>query len=107
MWINRDADNHIVGFNHGLTSARIAVATGPRLKGRRHAQPMPTRLGVVETFSTSSRGALRAPPAVPLPAARLPLRADALRAGGRGTAGTSKHDHEAVEYVTSPAVAAA
>jgi hypothetical protein len=46
MWINRDADNHIVGINHGLTSVRIAFATGPRLKGRRHAQPMPTRLGV-------------------------------------------------------------
>jgi hypothetical protein len=36
---------------------------------------------------TTNRGALRAPPAVPLPAARLPLRADALRAGGQGTAG--------------------
>jgi hypothetical protein len=42
MWINRDADNHIVGFDHGLTSARIAVATGPASKAgdtRSRCQP--------------------------------------------------------------------
>ena len=63
---------------------------------RRRAHSLRRTRGSLRLSLLSQGARFRAPPAAPLPAARLPLRANALRAGGRGTAGKQRARPEAV-----------